>query len=186
MRGSLSDALHRAYLGFTRGIVAKANDQPKMQTLDIRGNQNELITGVERFQHYGHSSVPLAPDQTGGKAAEAIVAFINGNRSNGIVLGVDDRRYRPTGGEPGQNGHYHYRGATATFRMAGFSHVAGPDKKPHLVSVGATSVTSADGAHTTKVGGTTVLKEDGKITTDTTTKIFTNAVHLEAGGSLSI
>lgn len=182
---SAMEALRRAYLGFTRGSLVQATDKPKMQTVDARLFHNELIAGIERFQPYGHSAVPLPPDQTGSKAAEVIVAFVNGNRAHPICLGVDDRRYRPTGGEAGQVGHYHYRGATATFRMSGFAHDAGPDKKPHLVNVGATSVNAADGAHTTKVGSTTVVKEDGKITTDTATKLFTGVVHLGAGGSLS-
>ena len=182
---SAMEALRRAYLGFTRGSLVKATDKSKMQTVDVRLYHDELIPGIERFQPYGHSAVPLPPDQNGSKAAEAVVVFINGNRAHPICIGVDDRRYRPTGGEDGQVGHYHYKGATGTFRMSGFAHDAGPDKKPHLVNVGATSVTSADGAHTTKVGSTTVLKEDGKVTTDTQTKIFTGAVHLAAGGSLS-
>lgn len=179
------EALRRAYLGFTRGTLVKATDKPKMQTNDVRLLHGELIPGVERFQPYGHSTVPMPPDQDGKKAAEVVLAFVHGNRAHPICLGVEDRRYRPTGGEDGQVGHYHFRGATATFRQGGFSHDAGPDKQPHLVNVGKTSVTSADGAHTTKVGSTTVLKEDGKVTTDTKTKIFTGVVHLGAGGSLS-
>ena len=179
------DGLRRAGLNLARGVIHTFSDTPKLQTIDFRGLQNELITAAENFAHpFGHYAVPVPPDQQ-TKAAEVIMAFIDGNRSHPVIIGHIDRRSRPTKGENGQIGHYHYQQATAMFRQAGFAHNAGPNKKPHSIIVGATSVNAADGAHTTKVGGTTVVKEDGKITTDTATKLFTGAVHLGADGSLS-
>ena len=179
------DGLRRAGLSLARGIVHAFSDTPKLQTVDFRGFQNELITTAENFAHaFGHYAVPVPPDEQ-SKAAEVIMAFLDGNRSHPVILGHIDRRYRPTKGENGQVGHYHFQGAVAMFRQAGFAHNAGPNKKPHRVIVGDTSVNAADGAHTTKVGSTTVVKEDGKITTDTQTKVFTGVVHLGAGGSLS-
>ena len=154
--------------------------------MDFRGLQNELLTGVENFAHaFGHYAVPVPPDKT-SKAAELIMGFLGGNRSHPVVLAHIDRRFRPTKGEDGQIGHYHFKRATAMFRKAGFAHDAGPDKKPHSVSVGQTAVQAADGSHLTKVGATAVLKEADKITTQTQTKVFTGAVHLGADGSLSI
>lgn len=183
--GGITDPLRRAGLNLARGIIHAFSDKPKLQTHDVRGYQNELLTGLENFSSpFGHYVVPVPPDQQ-TKAAETIFGFLNGNRSHGVVLAHIDRRYRPTNGENGQTGHYHYQGASGMFRSAGFTHDAGPQKKPHAVVVGSTSVNAADGAHTTKVGGTTVLKQASGITTDTPTKIFTQVVHLGAGGSLS-
>ena len=179
------DGLRRAGLNLARGVIHAFSDSPKLQTIDFRGLQNELITTAENFAHpFGHYAVPVPPDQR-TKAAEVIMAFLDGNRSHPVIIGHIDRRSRPTKGENGQVGHYHPAGASTMFRQAGCSHNAGPNKKPHSIIVGDTSVNAADGAHTTKVGSTTVLKEDGKVTTDTTTKIFTGVVHLGAGGSLS-
>ena len=178
------DALRRAVLGLTRGTIHTFNDKLKLQTVDLRGFANELLTGIENFAHsFGHYAVPMPPDQQ-TKAAELIIGFIGGNRSHPVILAHIDRRTRPTNGENGQTGTYHPSKAMAMFRDAGFTHDAGPAKKPHQVIVGETSVSAADGSHLTKVGQTAVLKEDGKITTATATKIFTGVVHLGAGGSL--
>ena len=184
MSGAL-DGLRRAGLNLARGIIHAFSDSPKLQTIDFRGYQNELLTGVENFSAtFGHYSVPMPPDQQ-TKAAEVIMAFMDGNRSHPVILGHIDRRYRPVNGENGQVGQYHPSKAMAMFRDAAFTHDAGPAKKPHQVLVGSTNVSAADGSHMTKVGSTTVLKEDGKVTTDTATKIFTGVVHLGAGGSLT-
>ena len=162
------DALRRAGLNLARGIVHTFDDSPKLQTIDFRGLQNELIPGAENFAHpFGHYAVPVPPDEQ-TKAAEVIMGFIDGNRSHPAILGHIDRRYRPTGGEQGQIGHYHYQGASHNYTSAGYTYSSGPNKKPHL----------------TVVGSTKVKKSDGQIVTDTGTKLFTNVVHLGAGGSL--
>ena len=185
MSGGL-DGLRRAGLNLARGIVHAFNDKPKLQTVDFRGYQNELPTTVENFAHpFGHYGVPVPPDQQ-TKAAEVIMAFLDGNRSHPVILAHIDRRSRPTNGEDGQTGSYHPNKAMAMFRRKAFTHDGGQNKVPHQVVVGSTSVQAADGSHTTKVNSTTVLKEDGKITTDTATKIFTGTVHLGAGGSLAV
>jgi phage gp45-like len=61
----------------------------------LAGETVEGDTGAEHFQPYGFASVPLA-------GAEAVVVFPNGDRSHPLVTAVSDRRYRPTGGDPGQ------------------------------------------------------------------------------------
>lgn len=163
MRGSSLDALRRSYLGLVRGTVNASSDTPKMQTVDARLMQNELLTGIERFQNYGHISVPRAPDASGGKAAEVIVGFINGNRAHPIVLAVDDRRFRPTGGKPGDVGHYHYLGATATFTDTGYAFSTGPKKLPATWTVGNATLTVSDGKIVANVDGTSITITPGRV-----------------------
>ncbi len=161
MRGSAGDALRRAGLGLARGTIHMVSDTPKLQTIDVRGYDNELIPGVENFaQPYGFKSVPLPP---GDKAAEVVVGFINGNRSHPVILGHIDRRSTPTGWNPGDTGIWNSIGHMLKLTAAGLGYVAGSKKLPFTVPVGTATLTVADGKITATVGGTTVVVTDGKI-----------------------
>lgn len=86
--------------GRVRGMVARAivrlvDDARQAQELQIELLEGESQDAVERFQNYGLTSVPHA-------GAEALVVFAGGLRSHGVVLAVEDRRYRLTGLEGGE------------------------------------------------------------------------------------
>jgi len=86
--------------GRVRGMVARAivrlvDDARRAQELQLELLAGESQDAVERFQNYGLTSVPHA-------GAEALVVFAGGLRSHGIVLAVEDRRYRLTGLEEGE------------------------------------------------------------------------------------
>ncbi len=86
--------------GRVRGMVARAivrlvDDARQAQEVQIELLADESQDAVERFQNYGLTSVP----HTG---AEALVVFAGGLRSHGVVLAVEDRRYRLTGLEDGE------------------------------------------------------------------------------------
>jgi phage gp45-like len=78
-----------------RAVVQLVNDATGLQLLQIGVLAGETLDDAEHHQPYGFSSVPLA-------GAEAVVVFPNGDRSHPLVTAVSDRRYRPTGGDPGQ------------------------------------------------------------------------------------
>lgn len=184
MRSNTLDAARRAYLGIVRGTVHAANDKPKMQTMDARLLHNELLTGIERPQHYGFSSVPPPPDPSGGKAGEVFVGFVNGNRSHPIVLATDDRRYRPINGESGQTGLWHYKGHGLKLVGTGFVYDAGPQKQPHTTTVGNASVTIADGKITATVDKLTIVLTADKICLGSADA--SDAVMLQSGPSTKI
>jgi phage baseplate assembly protein V len=86
--------------GRVRGMVARAivrlvDDARQAQELQVDLLAGESQDAVERFQNYGLTSVPHA-------GAEALVVFAGGLRSHGVVLAVEDRRYRLTGLEDGE------------------------------------------------------------------------------------
>ncbi|WP_162290941.1 phage baseplate assembly protein V [Erythrobacter colymbi] len=86
--------------GRVRGMVARAivrlvDDARQAQELQIELLADESQDAVERFQNYGLTSVPHA-------GAEALVVFAGGLRSHGVVLAVEDRRYRLTGLQDGE------------------------------------------------------------------------------------
>ena len=164
MRSNTLDAARRAYLNLVRGTVHQVNDKPKMQTVDARLLHNELLTGIERMQEYGFSSVPPPPDPNGPKAAEVLVAFLHGNRSHPVIVATDDRRTRPTNWGSGDSGLWHHGGAYCKHTDAGWVHDQGSQKKPYTITVGNAVLTVADGKITAQVGGSTgpavVVKAD--------------------------
>lgn len=70
-----------------RGSVAAANAATRMQTLQVRLLAGEVKDAMEHFEPFGFTSKPLP-------GAEALAAFLGGDRSHGVVLVVADRRYR--------------------------------------------------------------------------------------------
>lgn len=79
----------RVRLMVARGVVSLVNDALKVQGLQVQLLPGE-VRDMERFQNYGFTSHPHP-------GAEACAAFVGGNRDHGIVLAVDDRRYRLKG-----------------------------------------------------------------------------------------
>ncbi len=87
----LIDPLKRkVLLGIARAIVKAVDDAPQAQRMQIGLFAEEVRDSVERFQEYGFTSVPH-PE------AEAVCVFPGGSRSHGIVIAVEDRRYRLKG-----------------------------------------------------------------------------------------
>jgi phage baseplate assembly protein V len=80
---------------FDRGTITLIDDTKKIQSAQAKFNGDEILDGLERFQEYGFTSKPHP-------GAEGIAVFPGGKRSNGIVIKVDDRRYRLKGLEDGE------------------------------------------------------------------------------------
>lgn len=78
---------NRINLMLARGVLTGVQDGGGLQTAQASLLEDEVRDGLERVQNYGFTSHPL-----GG--AEVVVAFVGGNRDHGIILSVDDRRYR--------------------------------------------------------------------------------------------
>ena len=81
----------KIFLIIGKAILTAVNNSGKTQKIQITGLKNETITDIERFQEYGLETYPRTDSE-----AEAVVAFINGNRDQGFVLCVHDRANRPT------------------------------------------------------------------------------------------
>jgi phage baseplate assembly protein V len=88
-----------------RAVVQLVDDSTKLQLVQLGVLAGEVLDDAERFQEYGFTSVPLP-------GAEAVVIFPNGDRAHPLVVAVDDRRYRPSGGAPGEVTVYNHAGAT--------------------------------------------------------------------------
>lgn len=100
----LAPIIRRLRLALGRGIVRLVSDAAGIQTVQLSLMENEVRSDLERFQEYGFTSVPL-------DGAEAAVIFMGGNRDHGIVVAVDDRRYRLKGLAAGEVALYTDEGA---------------------------------------------------------------------------
>lgn len=80
----------RIKLMIGRAVIAAVDDAAQAQALQVELLNDEAHDGVERFAGYGFTSHPHA-------GAEALVAFVGGLRSHGVVVAVEDRRYRLKG-----------------------------------------------------------------------------------------
>ena len=84
-----------------------------MQEAQLRLFSGEAQQTIEHVHPYGFTSVPQP--RTGGAdsgmggtldAAEAIVVYLNGNRSHGVAVVTGDRRFRLGGLQPGEVAHH--------------------------------------------------------------------------------
>lgn len=81
-----------------RNMIARAqvllvDDSQQLQSLQVA--VPETVPDGEHYQPYGVSSVPLA-------GAEGVALFPSGDRGHPLIVVASDRRYRPTGGQPGE------------------------------------------------------------------------------------
>ena len=99
MYKALAPLARRVSNMLARGSVTLSNAAGKLQTLQIALLADEAKDGVEHFEPFGFTSNPKP-------GAEVLAAFIEGDRSHGIVLVVADRRYRIQNLAPGESALY--------------------------------------------------------------------------------
>lgn len=100
-----------------RAVVKLTDDTKKCQTAQVElgadGDGNpEIRADVERPQNYGFTSRPL-------DGAEAFVAFLGGKRDHGVVIAVEDRRYRVKSLEKGEVAIYTDQGDKIVLKRGG-------------------------------------------------------------------
>ena len=107
----LLDPLRRRMrLMIGRAVLAAAADDGKgIQLVQVKLLDGEVADGVERMQSYGYTSVPLA-------GAEGVMACVSGDRNHGIVVVMDDRRYRLKNLQPGEVALYTDEGDTIVMK----------------------------------------------------------------------
>jgi phage baseplate assembly protein V len=86
-----------------RAIIDSVEDTTKMQIARITLGKGEIIEGIEHPQPYGFTA-------RAKKGAEAVVLFPGGNRNQGILIMVEDSRYRLIGLPDGGVAMYDFAG----------------------------------------------------------------------------
>lgn len=95
-----------------RAILVAINDGDPLQTAQAQLLADEVHDDVERIQEYGYTSVPH-------DGAEAVIACVGGNRDHGLIIAVDDRRYRLTGLDKGEVAIYDDQGQKVHLTRSG-------------------------------------------------------------------
>lgn len=159
----------------SRAVVRLIDDSTKMQLLQLELLPGEVREGVERVQNYGFTSVPL-------DGAEAAVVFVGGKRDHGLVVAVDDRRYRLTGLQGGEVAMYSDQGDQITIKRNGNIEIKGASK----VVVNSPLVELAQPAVDAAIKGTTYRAAETILNTALATALSTAGASLSgAGASLS-
>ena len=95
MNRVLDPLVKRIRLALGRGLIKLVDDEKGIQKIQLALMKNEIRSNLERFQEYGFTSHPHID-------AEAAAIFVGGNRDHGIIIAVDDRRYRLKGLDRGE------------------------------------------------------------------------------------
>lgn len=93
----------RVRLMVSRAILSAVSDGAGIQLVQVKLLDGEVRDGVERFQDYGFTSVPVP-------GAEGVMVCVSGDRDHGIVIKIDDRRARMKGLQPADVAVYDNRG----------------------------------------------------------------------------
>ena len=112
MHKALAPLARRVSNLLARGSVTLSNAAGKLQTLQIALLSDEAKDGVEHFEPFGFTSNPKP-------GAEILAAFIEGDRSHGIVLVATDRRYRLQNLAPGEAAIYDAYGHSIKLTQSG-------------------------------------------------------------------
>jgi phage baseplate assembly protein V len=134
-----ADMRDRMRLMVGRAILAAVNDAGAIQTAQADCLADETHDDVERIQQYGFTSVPLA-------GAEAVLVFPAGNRDHGLIIAVDDRRYRLKALSAGEVALYTDEGDNVTL------------KRGHIVEIN---------THTMRINATTKVELNTPLVTTT-------------------
>ena len=128
IRATLSHVARMAQMSLSRATVREFDDDHLMQQVKYADvYHSETPSDFERWQPVGMTAFPIkqqedqnkkqsatpSPDEQGdwnhdqpqGPAAEAVMLYMNGQRSHPIAM-VDDRRVRPYGMSEGEGAHY--------------------------------------------------------------------------------
>jgi phage baseplate assembly protein V len=112
MRLMIENLKRKIFLLLGRGIVKALKTDVGTQLIQVIALDGETITDVERMEEYGFTAVP----ETG---SEASIGFINGNRDQGLILCIGDRRYRPTNLASGEVQVYDKNGSKVHLKSDG-------------------------------------------------------------------
>ena len=99
----------RVFLLISIGKVHRVDDSKDLQQLQIEAMPGEIHDSVVKFGHYGLATHPKP-------GSDAIVLFPRGERNQGIVIAIEDKRFRFKSLAPGEVALYTDEGDHIYFR----------------------------------------------------------------------
>lgn len=144
MREQLERLWRRLQLVIGRGRVRVIDDSTPAQTLQVQLGADETKDGLPRIAEYGFTSNP--PPGT-----DALVVFLAGERTNGVVVGTNNQQFRMRNLASGEVAIYDNRGRFVLLSAAGI-HVQGADS-PITAETTSDVTATAGGNVTVQAGG---------------------------------
>ena len=92
---ALERILRRLQLLVGHGRITIGDDSGNVQVQQVQLSDREVQDDVPRVAEYGFTSMPKA-------GCQAILVYVAGERSNGVILGTNDESSRLKGLEPGE------------------------------------------------------------------------------------
>ena len=146
----------RIQMLMSRGRVTFVNDAGPVQLMQIRINSLEVRDNTPRLAEYGFNSCPEP-------GCDVVIGFLGGDRTQGVVLGTNDQRYRFAllPGEVvlfdniGQSIHLSATGISIAAPL-GLSVVGNVTVSGSIAASGDVTVEGATSLHTHKHSGVTV------------------------------
>ncbi|OGP10440.1 MAG: hypothetical protein A2048_01365 [Deltaproteobacteria bacterium GWA2_45_12] len=94
-RKILEPLKRRILMSISRAVIETIKDDQGIQSMQASLLADEVQDDMERFQNYGLTSHPP-------KGSEGIAVFPGGDRSHGLLIVVDNRKYRLKGLQEGE------------------------------------------------------------------------------------
>ena len=166
--------------GATRLVLARVDDEKKMQSHQARGLDGEILEDVEYFQPYGFTSHP--PENS-----EMVGLPVGGDRGHMLALAASDRAERKNGLKVAEVAIYHQNGDSFSLNEGNEARLSTQKslveasesaavKSPQIALKGALDVTAEDGS------GSTTMRLKGDLTVDGDLEV---AGSIRAGGDIT-
>lgn len=108
------------------GTITQVNDTGPVQKAQVKVGYLEIHDDRPVVQQFGLSSVPPL-------GCDAVVIYVAGNRSSGVIIGTNHQATRPTGRAPGETTLFNSSGMSIYLSAAGIV-INGGGVPVHLVN----------------------------------------------------
>lgn len=109
---ALEKLWRRVSLLVGRGRIMTGKDSGNVQLQQVQLNEHEIHDDMPRVAEYGFASMPLA-------GCQALVIFVSGDRTNGVIAGTNDEANRMKNLKPGEVAIYDDQGQSVYITRAG-------------------------------------------------------------------
>lgn len=171
MKDQLKQLYRRVLLMINRAVVKRVRDNQGFQRMQLSLMADEIAENYERFQNYGFTTVPPI-------GSEAVVACVGGSRNHGLVIAVDNRKFRLKNLQSGEIALYTDEGDCLHFKRNNEISI-----KTNKLSIDATTEVTIN-SPILKVSGDIVDNTSGNaVTMQAMRATFNSHTHVENGSA---
>jgi phage baseplate assembly protein V len=150
-RGAFDRIARRLIAVVARGNKTTGRDDGNVQLLQVQLGDKEIHDNLPRLAEFGFTSMP--PD-----GAHAVVLFVGGDRSNGVVIATGHIATRLKNLQPGESALYHADGKHV-YLKADRIEIDAKGQPVNVISASEVNVTASGPVNVTAGGGATINAE---------------------------